>query len=103
MNKFACRSPLPRHISWQYRPPALPAWLYGVAVRTARRARATQQRRRFAEGSIPTSAPGDPLAEVSARELVGILDEELARLAEVYRLPLLLCGLQGLSRDEAAI
>src|SRR5439155_24898357 len=35
-------------------------------------------------------------------ELVRVLDEELARLPERYRQPLLLCGVQGLARDEAA-
>jgi WD40 repeat protein len=33
---------------------------------------------------------------------VAVIDDELARLPEAYRAPLLLCGLQGLARDEAA-
>src|SRR5205823_9022896 len=48
-------------------------------------------------------AAPDPLAEVSGRELVAVIDEELARLPERYRLPLLLCGPDGLARDEAAV
>jgi RNA polymerase sigma factor (sigma-70 family) len=85
------------------RPAALAAWLHGVAVRTAQRARARRQRCQHTETHrLPPSQPPDPLAEVSGRELVAAIDEELARLPECYRAPLLLCGLDGLTRDETA-
>ncbi len=80
-------------------------WLFTVAFRLARKEQARTARR---SGLLPddsaTPAPpgGDPLAAVSGRELVAVIDEELARLPERYRLPLLLCGLDGLARDEAA-
>jgi RNA polymerase sigma factor (sigma-70 family) len=83
-------------------PAALPAWLYGVAVRTARHARARQARRRQAESRAAVHPPADPLAEITGRELVAVIDEELARLPERYRLPLVLCAVEGQSREEAA-
>src|SRR5262249_25938557 len=62
--------------------------------------------RRF-RGARPAAGPPadprpDPLAELSARELLRIVDEELRRLPEVYRLPVILCCLEGRSLDEAA-
>jgi RNA polymerase sigma factor (sigma-70 family) len=85
------------------RPPSLVNWLYTVALRQARKTRLAASRRATRDARLtPPSSPADPLAEVSGRELVALIDEELARLPEAYRLPLLLCGLHGLGRDEAA-
>jgi WD40 repeat protein len=39
---------------------------------------------------------------VSVRELLVALDEEIARLPVAYRLPLILCGMEGRSVEEAA-
>ncbi len=77
-------------------------WLYGVACRTAQQARGRAARRRAREervGMSPQIEPGDgDLGD----ELRGILDEELARLPARYRAPIVLCELEGLSRQEAA-
>jgi RNA polymerase sigma factor (sigma-70 family) len=84
---------------------ALPAFLHGVARRVALKARTTRARHSRARPSaaLPVDPRPDPLAQVSARELLAIVDEELQRLAEVYRLPVILCCLQGLSQEEAAV
>ena len=39
---------------------------------------------------------------MSARELLRGVDEEVRRLPEAQRLPLILCCLEGLSQEEAA-
>ena len=41
-------------------------------------------------------------SDTGSRELCAALDEELRRLADDCRAPLLLCYLEGLTRDEAA-
>jgi RNA polymerase sigma factor (sigma-70 family) len=84
---------------------ALPGWLHGVARRVALKARSARARRwREARplAAPPADPRPDPLAEVSARELLLIVDEELRQLPEVYRLPVILCCLEGRSLDEAA-
>jgi RNA polymerase sigma factor (sigma-70 family) len=84
---------------------ALPAWLYGVARRVALKAR-TARARRSPEATLCAALPvdprPDPLARLSARELLAIVDEELQRLPEVYRLPVILCCLEGRSQEETA-
>jgi RNA polymerase sigma factor (sigma-70 family) len=83
--------------------PAVANWLYTVALRQARKARGRDARRQSAELSAPARPEGaDPLAEITGRELLRVVDEELARLPDRLRLPVLLCCVQGLSRDEAA-
>jgi RNA polymerase sigma factor (sigma-70 family) len=89
------------------RPPErLAAWLHGVARQVALRSLRGEARRRGREAraarAAPAPAAGDPLDEITARELLGIFDEELQRLPEPYRLPLTLCALEGLSQEEAA-
>jgi RNA polymerase sigma factor (sigma-70 family) len=89
------------------RPPErLASWLHVVARQVALRLLRGEARRRRREArstlSCPSAAPGEPLDELSARELLLIFDEELQRLPEAYRLPLTLCSLEGLTQEEAA-
>lgn len=83
---------------------ALPAWLYGVAYRTALRARTMSDRRRRRESQIETMPdPGhEPLNPVEAADTIAVLDEEIARLPEHLRAAVVLCELQGASRHDAA-
>jgi RNA polymerase sigma factor (sigma-70 family) len=86
------------------RRPVLANWLYTVALRQARKARARATRREALELAAPARPLGgvDPLAEITGRELLQAIDDELARLPDRLRLPVLLCCVQGLSREEAA-
>jgi RNA polymerase sigma-70 factor (ECF subfamily) len=72
------------------RPQALPAWLFGVARRVCGNARTARARRRNAESCASAKLPPEPADELSARELLNVLDSELDRLPERFRLPLLL-------------
>lgn len=89
-----------REVRWQ---PSLRGWLVAVAHRIAVRLAVTQQRTQQREKlTVPTPSTTTPLADVSMREACSILHEEMNRLPDSFRLPLLLCYLQGYSRDEAA-
>jgi RNA polymerase sigma factor (sigma-70 family) len=81
---------------------SLGSWLHGVASRVAASLKRDAARRKAREAVAGQAAPRDPLEEVSWREVRAALDEELARLAERYRSPLILCYLECLTRDEAA-
>ncbi|HYT95592.1 MAG TPA: sigma-70 family RNA polymerase sigma factor, partial [Gemmataceae bacterium] len=77
-------------------------WLYTVAYRVALRARADIARRRQREMAAPEpSATVDPAATDWA-DLQPVIDEELARLPDHYRAPVLLCYLEGKTNAEAA-
>jgi RNA polymerase sigma factor (sigma-70 family) len=76
-------------------------WLYGVAHRVAadaqRKAARRQQVTRAAGESLTERKP-----ESTCRDLCAALEEELYQLPERYRSPLLLCYLEGQTRDQAA-
>jgi RNA polymerase sigma factor (sigma-70 family) len=90
-------------------------WLYGVAHRTALKARARGLRRQAHETQgadmeprggddrrLSCPAETDPQVEAARREFRSVLDEELARLPDKYRAPLVLCYLEGKTNEEAA-
>ncbi len=77
-------------------------WLYLTARRVASNARLAAERRARNErrAAVPEAVP--PVDRMTGRELLATLDKELERLPPRYREPLVLCYLQGLTRDEAA-
>jgi RNA polymerase sigma factor (sigma-70 family) len=80
------------------------AWLFGVAYRVARRARAVRYRRLAKEQPMParSSPAAEANRETPADDLLAVLDEELAKLPEHYRAVILLCDLNGHTRKDAA-
>jgi RNA polymerase sigma factor (sigma-70 family) len=84
------------------RPGLLANWLYGVARRTALKARARAARRQAAERGAGPMTETDPADEAARRELLLVLDDELGRLPERYRVPLVLCYLGGHTHEAAA-
>lgn len=80
---------------------SLASWLHGVAHQVALRLRTSSRRRhqREARAARPDEALAD---DRSWAEVRAILDDELARLPESLRAPLVLCYLEGLTQDEAA-
>src|SRR5262249_21385745 len=54
---------------------SLSCWLHGVAYRLALKLRRADGRRRLREGRAIQRPPGDPLDEVTGRELLAVLDE----------------------------
>jgi RNA polymerase sigma factor (sigma-70 family) len=89
------------------RPPGLVAnWLYGVAYRTAPKARVTRARaaatRRRAAERLAAMAERTPTEDELWHDLQPVLDQELHRLPDTYRVAVVLCDLEGKSRKEAA-
>jgi RNA polymerase sigma factor (sigma-70 family) len=82
---------------------AVANWLYGVAYNVALKARTLNARRASSERQVvempePEAAPQEDLWH----DLQPLLDQELSRLPGKYRLPLVLCDLEGKSRKDAA-
>jgi RNA polymerase sigma factor (sigma-70 family) len=81
---------------------SLASWLYGVAYRIALRARVRAERRLARERHIDEGAVAGKVPSTSEADLRPVLDEELNRLPEKYRTPVVLCYLEGKTNEEAA-
>src|SRR5262249_1751252 len=80
----------------------LSSWLYGVAYRVAVRARMAAARRRARERQGGEMVAAQPETEGIGAELRPALHEEIRRLPEKYRVPIVLCYLQGRTHEQAA-
>jgi RNA polymerase sigma factor (sigma-70 family) len=81
---------------------SLAGWLHGIACRVCANLKRERRRRwRRERAALPTPPP-EPPAEVSWREVRAALDEELLQLPDRLRAPLILCYLEGHTRDQAA-
>ncbi|HYH65921.1 MAG TPA: sigma-70 family RNA polymerase sigma factor [Urbifossiella sp.] len=89
---------LARRAAYLRKPASVGAWLHGVAVRVARKARAAASRRQAREAEyepVPAADPGE--CDVRA-----VVHEALAALPARYREPLVACYLRGLTHDDTA-
>ncbi len=80
---------------------SLSCFLHGVAYRLALKAKTQAQCRRIHEQQARPFREAEE-AEMPWHEVRGLIDEELQRLPERQRLPLVLCYLEGLTQDEAS-
>jgi RNA polymerase sigma factor (sigma-70 family) len=81
---------------------SLAAWLHGVALRMAANARRSAARRTRHERRPATAPPGDPAWQAAWHEVQSILDDEIQRLPDAYREPLVRCCLEHRSCAEVA-
>ncbi len=79
------------------KPESLGPWLHGVALRVSKKAKTMAIRRKLAEKAATLADPAPPPAPPCPE-----LHEEIDRLPEAYRKPIVLCYLQGQSQSEAA-
>jgi RNA polymerase sigma factor (sigma-70 family) len=77
-------------------------WLYGVAHRTALKARAARGRRQARERQVADMPEPQGEQEGLWSKLLPVLDQELSRLPDKYRTAIVLCDLEGKTRKEAA-
>ncbi|HEV3145567.1 MAG TPA: sigma-70 family RNA polymerase sigma factor [Gemmataceae bacterium] len=77
-------------------------WLYGVAYQTAMKARTMAAKRRERERQVIEMPEAEAVSHDLWRDLQPLLDHALSCLPDKYRIPVVLCDLQGKSRKAAA-
>ena len=80
---------------------SLAPWLHSVAYRTARRARSSSLRFRQGVGNELDALETDQ-DDAHHVEIGRLLQEELGRLPDKYRVPIVLCHLEGKTHQQAA-
>jgi RNA polymerase sigma factor (sigma-70 family) len=75
-------------------------WLYGVAYRTAMKARSAAHTRKWKESQVMPKTIANP-AEARP-DWLPLLDQELSALPRKYRMAIVLCDLEGHTRRQAA-
>jgi RNA polymerase sigma factor (sigma-70 family) len=78
------------------------SWLYGVAYRVACKVRRRTARQQAREAELLDVSASEQTPEVLRRDLAAVLDEEINRLPEKYRVPFVLCYLEGKTNEQAA-
>src|SRR5260370_3727354 len=81
---------------------ALGSWLYKVAYRIALEARDRSRMRTVDSKYLADIPAAATTPDLLWRDLRPVLDEELARLPDKYRVPFVLCYLEGKTNEEAA-
>ena len=77
------------------------SWLHGVALRVSSRARSTAARQRRLERRAAERI-GTITEDQPPRDWEAVLQEEIDRLPEPFRAPIVLCDLEGLTHEQAA-
>jgi RNA polymerase sigma factor (sigma-70 family) len=77
-------------------------WLHGVAIRTAMKAKAMTAKRRGREQQVREMLETQTVQQDQWPDLEPLIDQELNGLPQNYRLPILLCDLEGKTIKEAA-
>jgi RNA polymerase sigma factor (sigma-70 family) len=83
-------------------PEKVGGWLHGVALSTAQKAKIRSARRGARERKATRMAGHNDQSQRFWQELLPLLDRELHALPEKYRLPIVLCELEGKSRKQAS-
>jgi RNA polymerase sigma factor (sigma-70 family) len=78
-------------------------WLYGVACTTAHRLKVATAMRRVKERQVLQMPESEAMQQDLWSDLQPLLDQELSRLPDRYRVVILLCDLEGKTRKEAAL
>src|SRR5262245_43226753 len=81
---------------------AVSAWLHGVAVRVAIKARRSTVRRRQRERNVSVPEANRPVPDESWTNLMSVVHEEIRSLPEAERTAFVLCDLEGVRQPDAA-